>query len=160
MSLIERDEVVLSFWECGHVEIDDGSTHECDGRDVCVVAEWKKYAPADDPDPACLLDADGVPDAGAVARLISEIADDPARAWYADRIRFLTSALLRHKSGSKWAPVGRPIRTTIKYGITLDVITVPIADREIVVMVPRPGQPGVTTAVRAYVIDEQLKAQL
>jgi hypothetical protein len=30
--------IVLSFWECGHVEIDDGSTHECDGRDVCSSA--------------------------------------------------------------------------------------------------------------------------
>lgn len=27
--------LVLAFWECGHVEVDQGKTHECDGRDVC-----------------------------------------------------------------------------------------------------------------------------
>lgn len=25
----------LAFWECGHVEIDQGKTHACDGRVVC-----------------------------------------------------------------------------------------------------------------------------
>jgi hypothetical protein len=27
--------LTLAFWECGHVEVDQGKTHECDGRDVC-----------------------------------------------------------------------------------------------------------------------------
>jgi hypothetical protein len=46
MDVIERDAVVLSFWECGHIEIEDGSSHECDGRGVCV-AKWRAYVPAD-----------------------------------------------------------------------------------------------------------------
>lgn len=46
MSLIEREPLMLSFWECGHIEVDDGTAHACDGRDVCV-AKWVNYVPAD-----------------------------------------------------------------------------------------------------------------
>lgn len=38
--------VVLAFWECGHIEVDDGTTHECDGRDVCS-ATYHKFVSLD-----------------------------------------------------------------------------------------------------------------
>jgi hypothetical protein len=45
-SLGERgagEPVMLARWECGHVEVDDGSTHECDGRDVCSAKYFRVY---------------------------------------------------------------------------------------------------------------------
>lgn len=38
--------VTLACWECGHVEIDDGSTHECDGRDVCMATYHRVALPS------------------------------------------------------------------------------------------------------------------
>lgn len=38
--------VMLAFWDCGHVEVDDGSAHECDGRDVCT-ATYHRLVPAE-----------------------------------------------------------------------------------------------------------------
>jgi hypothetical protein len=37
----------LAFWECGHVEVDRGKTHPCDGRDVCS-ATYRRVVLADD----------------------------------------------------------------------------------------------------------------
>lgn len=37
---------MVSEWDCGHVEIDQGEPHECDGRDVCS-AERHPYVDID-----------------------------------------------------------------------------------------------------------------
>lgn len=35
--------LTLAFWDCGHIEVDDGSVHACDGRDVCS-ATYRRVA--------------------------------------------------------------------------------------------------------------------
>lgn len=45
--LRESGVIMLAFWDCGHVEVDNGREHACDGRDVCT-ATYERFVPGRD----------------------------------------------------------------------------------------------------------------